>query len=152
MKVFPTTTKEVRRTALEVLIGASVATILANSSFEPPSPPPTHVKIHTPNSKNPAYVLPTHRYEDLTAIENTEAGTVKFVRWEGDKPRYDFNFNYNFVVTAEGDAMFDKGSKYMPPDLARDFDTVRTGFCERHKVLAAQQDHPMSRYCSAGPL
>ncbi len=149
MKMMPNTSNEFKRVALEILIGANVALALSNSNFEPAPPPSSHVTIHTRESRAATYVLPAARYDGLNAVEDTEHGTVKFVRWQGDKPRYDFNFKYNFVVTADGDNMFDKGSTYMPPELERDFDAVKKGFCHEHKNLADQPDHPMATYCAS---
>lgn len=148
MKVLPQTSHDFKRVALEILIGANVAIVLSNANFEPAPPSSDHVTIHTRESSKTTYVLPASRYDGLNAIEDTQQGTVKFVRWQGDKPRYDFNFKYNFVITAEGDNMFDKGSKYMPPELDHDFDTVRKSFCQENKLLVEEPDHPMSRYCS----
>lgn len=159
MQVWPETSEEkretTRRVGLEVAFGIVATYALATIPFDP-APQPTHVTVPSSQRDGAIYTLPVTRYKDLVSFSDAEAGTVKFVhKYDADryldgrkvKIPYDFNFKYDFVVTAENDAMFDKGSRYMPADLNRDFDEVRHGFCLRHQDLAKDAAHPINTYC-----
>lgn len=160
MHVWPETSAEkretIRRIGLEITLGAVAAYALATAKIEPPYQP-THVKVPSSQRDGAIYTLPAERYKGLVSFSDAEAGTVKFVH-EDDAERYldgrkvkipyDYNFRYNFVVVAEGEHLFDKGSAYMPRDLDRDFDAVRQGFCARHQELGRTHPaHPINTYC-----
>ncbi len=158
IKIWPSTAREFKRIALEGLIGANVLALASGLSRDPPPHAPAgHVTVYGLDEDQSPYVLPAARYRGLSAIENPEAGTVKFVRSPYDrKPAYDFNFKYNFVVTGEGENLFDKGSSFMPPELDRDFDAVRKGFCSRYAGTTPfcpdhDTDRDSSQHVTAGP-
>jgi hypothetical protein len=147
----------IRRIGLEITLGTVAVFGLLNILNDEQQDRPTHIAVPALQQDGPSYTLPVIRYKDLVSFSDPEAGTVTFVhKWDAQryldgrrvKKPYDYNFKYDFVVVAEGEHMFDKGSSYMPPDLDRDFDAVRQGFCARHQEIGRTHPaHPINTYC-----
>lgn len=159
MQLWPETSEQkretIRRIGLEITLGVVATYAVVTAQLEPPHHP-AYVKVPSTYRDGTTYTLPTARYKDLVSFSDPEQGTVKFVHkrdanayLDGRRVQipYDYNFRYNFVVVAQGEHMFDKGSPYMPPDLNRDFDAVKSEFCGRHKDLKENPDHEIHIFC-----